>query len=431
MRKASWEIIIAGFLFVGLGIYLLERNASKNDDDNEVTVAVSVLSNKDKEKSRSTTVIQLSELSALNELERLESLKKLKELEKLEALESLEELAVLEEIFPEEVQIKLEREFEELAKQLSEQNINISIDNNQLAIVVDHEYKTEEGEWSASSPGVYSYVKKFDASKLDDITVDIMSGSIEVMGTNSDTGVLTIEASGKVASVNDLKEVAVPSISVSDDAFVVKLDAPQKHNQSSNIQFHVKLQVPKKLADVLAKTAGGHIEVNDVAADLVISTNGGHITINKSEGDVTAKTNGGHISAEQMYGDLELITSGGHISLIKNKGDAFLKTSGGNIEAVKIEGEVTAETGGGNVDVEITRLSDDVTAKTGAGSVVIKIPSNSNVDIDAKGTSVEVDGNFKYKGTVSKKSANIQVGSGGDQITASSGYGNVKILRKN
>ena len=86
MKKISWEIVVAGIVFIVAAAFMLNKDS--NDDYTKESITVATVDESDivKQNQQATVIIDLQNLE---ELKKLEDLKKLKELEKLKKLKRL------------------------------------------------------------------------------------------------------------------------------------------------------------------------------------------------------------------------------------------------------------------------------------------------------------------------------------------------------
>lgn len=418
MKRVSWEIILAGIFFVAIAFYLLSLNS---DDYNEDGFAEATPS--EPTPPNDPTSIQVIELQSLESLSALKELEVLKELEKVEHLDKLKGLAHL---IPEETREEFLTEIDKAIREFSNDEFSIKIDSNDRLIVAQKEYQATEGDWGKTSSNVYTYSKEYDASAITSTSISMPGGSITIVGTNEKIAKLTIQASGKISSLDDLKSHVNTVTRVSDSELVFLVE-PTGNANNHNIQFQTTLYVPSNM-ELSSETDGGHIESSNITGDQIYQTGGGHIKIRKATGDVIALSGGGHIISEDIKGDLTLKTEGGNLVVKKCTGDVSVKTSGGNIELKEVDGEIISSTNGGNISIYLNTSNHDITAETYAGNVLISIPKSGSATIDLKASNeVEIRG-FSFEGARTKDKAKGKLNGGGSEIIAFTKYGKVSIV---
>tara|TARA_R110002096_G_scaffold97694_20_gene217836 strand:- start:8118 stop:9368 length:1251 start_codon:yes stop_codon:yes gene_type:complete len=415
MRKISWEIVFVGILLFVVAIYV-----TSNRQDESYDVHTSSTPNPPKPPHPPSVHI-----IDLKHLENAEELQKIAELKSLESLKSLEKLARL---MPNEFKEEFLKEINSAISEFDIDSADLSIDVKDGVIVVNRKYDIKQGEWEAVSPGVYAYVKKFDASKLTKTTLSIPFGSITIVGSNDSEASLTVQASGQITSANEISSIISTRTNLDGDAAVFTLET-DSGELDSNFDLQAILTIPKHM-EIYSVTKAGHINSTNIQGDQIYKTLGGHISLVDLKGDVKATTEGGHIEVRNSSGDFIIESLGGHLKADQFKGELLMRTSGGNIEALKVTGPLNAETGGGNIEISLVNSFKDISANTGAGTILIELPSSANADLALKATTVEIGKDLKFRGNKTKNSVNGTIGTGGTEIHAKSNFGTI-VVKKN
>lgn len=419
MQNKSWEIVIAGLILLVVAIYItVNKPDGKSDTTHaEQRVAVSISGHP----STDNTAVQIIDLN------KIVSLEDLKSLEKLSSLESLKNLKQLSSAIPEQSR-------EHLLAEINRAITNMDVDSNQIhldftdgILVINKEYNITEESWSPVSPGVYAYIKEFDAPTLKSSTLSIPAGSIEIVGTNDTKGKLVVKASGQIGSEVELSKLINANIVIEKDEAVFTFESAIDEAKN-NIHLQVTLLVPSSM-DVYSVTKAGHISAININGDQTYKTLGGHLKLKNLTGDVKAFTEGGHIEIVSSTGDLILESLGGHLSARDCEGDLTLKTSGGNIEVLDTRGDLFVNTGGGNIDLNLKQITGDVEATTGAGAMDLHIPSSSNLDLNAQATIIKLAEGFSFTGQKSKGRMTGKVGNGGPDYILKTSYGTITIKK--
>ena len=416
MKKLSWEIVLAGFLFIAISIYLLGKPSGSDYDD--YADAAAPVAPTPPDKPSPVHII---------DLENLEELSALNELETLTELEDLKKLKELAHLIPNEVRDEFLTEVDVALRELSNEKINISFERDDKLIVINTEYdEATQGEWSNTSPGIYTYVNEIDASNITTSAISVSQGSIKIVGSSEQNARFTIQASGKINSVEELNSQIRGVATVSNQEAIFSVEYLENAS-NEHIQIQATLYLPETIP-LVASSGGGHIEATNIHADQTYETGGGHIKLSKLKGDVIAVSGGGHISILEAEGDVTMRTSGGHLVLKQSSGDASLDTEGGNIEVKEVTGEVTASTNGGNIILIYKEpIINDATVETSAGNVQIWMPKRSQASVMFEASSsVELKG-FTVDGTVSKNKVKGTVNNGGPEIIGFSKYGKVTL----
>ncbi len=426
MKRISWEIILAGLFFVGVAIYLIGR---PSESDNSVRVSVAdVPAPPEPPKPDKVHVIDLNRLEAISSVKA--ELKELEALQNKDNLKNLEQLKELAHLIPAQARDEFLTEIDKALRDLSDDEISINFDMKDNLIVVNRDYNVEEGKWSLTSPGVYTYQYVFDASRLESSAIDLPYGSIMIVGTNEPNAKLTIQASGQIDSESDLNSQLSTFTVVNSESATFKV-SPNSDTRSQNIQLQATLNLPENMS-VTATTESGHLEITNISGDQVYKTGGGHIKLSRIGGDVSAYTSGGNIRLDNSNGDFDLRSDGGHIQAKNSTADLNLITQGGNIDISEIKGEFSAVTkSGGNITVNQPVVNNDMVMETAAGSITINIPSATVADVKLKASaSVEVIG-IPFDGTKTSNWMNGSLNGGGKlDIVAVSKLGKV-LIKKN
>lgn len=418
MKYKSWEIIVAGLLLVGFSAYLIQKkentkkymasSASEATGDSLKTEAL----------RKEIRIITHEQLSSLEELKKLNKLENLKDLEKLGHLEKLKSLAGF---LPAEAQSDFIREIDSAIHELDTQLSALSVD-----------IKAQSGtpttapiskSWYKISPGVYAYAEEFDASHLKSTTLALPFGSVTVNGSTNKKAHITIRASGKIQSPEDLQAKLVPVFNLSGTNAEMKFQTPRSID---NIHLQATLNIPANM-ELAVTTNGGHIEVSGISGEQTYHTKGGHIRLNNLTGNIDAKTSGGHISLDKGSGSIKLVTAGGHISVSESDATIQAQTSGGNIKGEHVSGLWTASTTAGNIDVALDAVRGDSHFKTGAGAITLWLPATVNARLSSRGSSFEIDPKFNFSGQQGSSGTKGKIGEGGSLIEISTNYGKVSV----
>jgi len=225
------------------------------------------------------------------------------------------------------------------------------------------------GQWTESSPGIYTYSSVLSLNNMESLSIDIPFGNLEFSSEASGSKgkpLLILTASGKIQDANWLQN-QLSIINSSTDSGV-KVFMSKSANDPSNFQLQARLIIPEE-TNVNAITQSGHIELSNIAGKHSLNTKGGHVEVMAVKGSLEVTSGGGHIDVLDMEGDLELITEGGHITLDNVSGNIKATTNGGHIDLDELEGSVWALTKGGNITVSIAQAGERITLITEAGNI--------------------------------------------------------------
>jgi hypothetical protein len=436
-RTISWEIVLAGLAFIGIGIYLLNQSSDNAKNYSSTTVwesAPEPPSPPEAPRLPGAIVIDLDNLESLQNLENLKNLRNLKNLENLKELEiELKNLDKLIEKHQErdQVQESLNKGLQALEnelQQIEEADFNVKLQNQK--VYINKDYNVQEATWTEASPGVYVFRTSFSTADLSSMDLQLGFGNVNIVGNNSDTGEITLRATGNLDNPEAFsKQMAIEKDFSSSDARF-RMSSANGSNISDQINMEATLRVPKSTS-VTANTSGGHINANSLQNTQNLQTSGGHITLNSISGSTSAKTDGGHITCDQISGDINLTTGGGHIKVNKSNGNLNAKTGGGHIEIQDAIGSITAKTSGGNISSSIREATGPLKFFTSAGNVTLNLPTTFAADLDISGSSVNLADAFDFSGTKTKGNISGTVNGGGQPLVISCGYGNVNISANN
>lgn len=411
MKTSSWEIILAGFIFVFVAIYLIESK-SEVPPSNDRMAMVDSLHNE--MKGNKLHIIKLKDL---------EKFENLKELEKLENLKNLKNLS---SFLPAEFQSEFEAELEGVIKEFEDQNVTIHIDSTKGTVSIEKVLGGNTDGWSVISPGIFAYVKEFDAQDIKNTELSLPFGSIDVVGTSNAMAKISIQASGQVTSKADIQSKLHINSLIGDQKARFLITPNTTSNTDQNIQLQATLSIPHE-SMVHFSTKGGHITSENIKGDQLYETEGGHIKLQSVTGDVKAHTGGGHIAISNANATMDLFSNGGNIRAEKSNGTLIMNTKGGNLYAIDFSGEVNATTKGGNIEVRFLELIGKCELETGAGSITVWVPESINAAIDLSANSIDIAQALQFVGTRQGGRAQGIIGLDQARLQAKTNYGNITL----
>ena len=426
MANKSWEIIVAGLLLLLVAIFITSKS-DENETNYEREEAVATQRATSSENNSPSKPGSQSQAVTVINFEELAEVKNLKEIEELRSLEGLEKLKDLAALIPAEAKQDIMNELNAALSELEDDSFTIDINIDDKLVFLKKEYGTTLGEWGNISPGVYAYTEEFDLSEIEDVSVQMSTGSVILIGSDDTKATLTVKASGKIAAKELLKDMV--SVSGLKNGQKAEFRIRNDKSGSSNIQLQTTLTLPSTI-DLVSFTDAGHIEATNFKGDVEFKTSGGHITLKELYGDITAFTQGGHIKISDSEGEASLKSLGGHLTAENFSGDLEMSTSGGNIRGKKLSGGTNAFSSGGNIILQFNSVTGEIQARNGAGQIELTLPSDINADITANGTKVDLASDFVFAGSRKKNQVIGKLGKGGHEIVAKTGYGSVQI-RKN
>ncbi len=419
-RKKTWEIVLAGLLFMAIGIYMLSRSG---DGAPSHAHSSSAAPDAPQPPLPSSIVIDLQNLEDIKNIRNLKDLDKLKNLEiKLRNLDQLIQNKGTAKINSESLEHSLEQVEKEL-QQIEDTDFRVMLQDKK--IFINKDYNVRESHWTEVSPGVYVFREAFDAGTLNELKLKLDYGTINIVGTDDQSAEFTLRATGDFEDPNYLQQQFKVSKSSGTNSLSIAV-GPSESGLSDEVNLEATLSIPGNLP-INASTGGGHINANSLDGNNVFTTNGGHIKLVSVSGSTQAKTKGGHITCNKLQGKARLHTSGGHIRVNGGEANLFARTGGGHIVLTDFSGEADAKTKGGNIEAKIDKVEGPLTLASSAGNISLAIPSSTAADIDARGSKVTLDEGFGFVGKHSKGHLTGTLNGGGAPLSLSCGYGNVEI----
>lgn len=406
MKTSSWEIIVAGFLFVGVAIYLIEQKADTSAVKEKMAMVDSLRLNMNGEN------IHVYQIKDLKQLENL------KELEQLENLKGLKNLAAF---LPAEFQNEFKAEVEGMIKEFEDQNVSIQIDSDKGTVSINKAIAVAKNGWTTVSPGVFAYVKEFDATDLKETGLTLPYGSIVVKGVSGSTAKLSLQASGLPTTADEMQSSIDLDSQIDSEKALFSVNS---NTEDKNIHLQATLSIPQD-SKVQFTTSAGHISSENIHGSQSYKTLGGHIKLNSVSGDLVVETGGGHIAISQSSGTMNLDSKGGNIRADKSEGIINMNTLGGNLFALDFSGTLNGSTNGGNIEVRFLEMKGENNLKTGAGSISLWVPETTNAYFNLSGNAIDISPSLNFNGSVLEGKATGTIGDKNASISAKTGYGNV------
>ena len=426
----SWEIVLAGLAFIGIGIYLSNQNSSTPSSEASWQPNREAPSPPPAPSLPGAIVIDLDNLESLQNLENLKNIRNLKNFENLKDLEV--ELKNIDKLIEkhtqrEQVEESLDKNLKQLEAELQkieDTDFNVKLQNQK--VYINKNYNVDESQWTEVSPGVYVFRKSFTTSDIESMDLNLGFGNINIVGSNGEVGEITLRATGDMEDpANFTKQLDIQKNLASPGASF-RVASTNKSNISDRINLEATVMLPNA-TKIMANTSGGHINANNLNNIQNLQTSGGHITLTSIKGETVAKTDGGHITCDRISGNTLLSTGGGHIKVNNPSGSLTAKTGGGHIEIQNASGNVTAKTSGGNISTSVQEVNGPLKFFTSAGNVTLNLPKTIQADLDITGSSVNLSDTFDFSGNKNKGSISGRLNGGGQPVVVSCGYGNVSI----
>lgn len=423
-RNISWEIILAGLAFIGIGIYLFNQDSSI-----ESTIPTTSSPSKVPQAPSSSDLPETIVLD-LQDLKSLENLKNLQDVEEIKKLDSV--FNNIEKIFEEKMQNnggheKLDQSLQHLEEELQkikETDFNVKLQDQK--VFIEKDYEVDEAQWTEVSSGVYVFRETFTSDDLQSMNFDVGFGNVNIVGANEQQGEIIIRATGNIEdpAIFSKELVIKKDLTSSNGSF--SMSTVKNSNISNRINLEATLTIPVD-TEVDINTSGGHIKASNLQNNQHFKTSGGHIELEGIEGETIAETSGGHITGDNILGNTSLSTAGGHIKINSSNGSLSAKTGGGHIEIQDASGSVNAKTSGGNITSSIQQVNGPLKFNTSAGNISLSLPQNIEADLDVSGSSVSLADAFNFTGTQNNGRISGSINGGGHSVVVNCGYGNVTI----
>lgn len=425
--KISWEIVLAGLAFIGVGIYLFNNNTSSKPSAATWQSQHNAPHPPSEPSFPGAVVIDLKNLKNLKNLENLKNLKNIKNLEDLEIkLRNIDKI-IEKNTQNKQVQKNLEQSLQQLETELQKiDKADFKVKLQDQKVYINKNYNVDEAKWTEVSPGIYVFRESFSAPNLESMNLNLGFGNLNIVGSNSQQGELTLRATGDLEDPAKFSEnLAIQkNLTAADASF--HLSPAKDSNISNQINLEATLTLPKN-TKLIAHTSGGHITASDLNSRQDLQTSGGHISLDDIHGETVAKTDGGHITGNEISGNTLLSTGGGHIKITGSSGSLTAKTGGGHIEIQDASGSVIAKTSGGNISTSVTQADGPLKFFTSAGNISLMLPTEISADLDVSGSSVHLADGFNFSGTKHKGNISGSINGGGLPVVVNCGYGNVNI----
>jgi Toastrack DUF4097 len=242
------------------------------------------------------------------------------------------------------------------------------------------------------------------------LRVRIIAGSVAVLATDDRPRLEVDEVSGQPLLVTH--EAGILTVSYEDLSWDGLLSwlRPQRH--SANITIMVQKDCPIQLGVVNATAI-----VTGMSARTSLKSVSGDITLDGVTGSVDANTVSGGIEARHLDGELGFHSVSGDLTLAGGRV--------GRLDAKTVSGGVTA-------DVELAPPGD-MRISTLSGEVAIRLPADTDAQVDLKSTSGQLRSDFTGldwpTGPGAKKIMTGTLGDGSGRVSVASMTGNVTILQ--
>ena len=157
----------------------------------------------------------------------------------------------------------------------------------------------------------------------------------------------------------------------------------------------------------------------DFKDNIKITTSSGDINVSKLElSNLKLDASSGDIEIYDLSVDnLSIGTSSGEqiVKNVKSKNSNFLASSG-DIEIYSFIGDTNVTTSSGEINMDYEKFNNNIDAAASSGDITIKLPSNSEFNLNANTSSGEIESSFPI--TVTGKQKNSLSGKVGNSVNA-------------
>lgn len=297
--------------------------------------------------------------------------------------------------------------------------------------------------------------------------LSVATSSSDVIIRSGSGNEARVEVYGKGSDLDEAFERLNFSAQKEGDRLVVKTEREGNNWGGRNrASFDIVVTVPERI-DFRIATSSGDIVLDALEGDGVIATSSGDIEIGSVRGSLGVATSSGDVSADRIEGETEFSTSSGDVEVetIRGASVAFSSSSGdfevgridtdrftgntssgdisigsltgnveansssGDIEIGQLEGSLAASTSSGDVEASLAKPGA-VDVNTGSGGVRLIAPASFAADVDIQGGSIRIDRDFRFAGEVKRRSAEGQIGGGGQPLKVRTGSGSVALVAR-
>lgn len=279
-----------------------------------------------------------------------------------------------------------------------------------------HAYSGEAAVPAASSWEI-SDSRTLDFDAVDTLDVRIVNGTVNVVGTEDPTARIEVEV------------VHGPPVHVTFTGgrlVVAYDDLPWKgflkwlDRKGWNRKAVVTARVPAGVA-LTVGVVGANAVVSGVRGRTELRGVSGHSTLAGLSGEVSADTVSGAVEAQGLAGPLRFHSVSGDLTV--------LSAAGGSIKGDSVSGDMI-------IDVDSWTARTDVNLNTVSGEVALRLPSDTDADVDLNSAGGKISSAFDELGQWGHAAAftwgrmSGRLGSGGGKLRANTVSGAIAVLRR-
>jgi hypothetical protein len=236
----------------------------------------------------------------------------------------------------------------------------------------------------------------FTATSPQDVYVEIGSGEVQVLATDTDQVVVDIEGRDAEHVVVDQDGDEVRVVARARTGFLSGFQGLKVHvltPRGSNLATRLGsagVTVEGPLEHVRIQTGSGQVVLDEVGQDALVKTGSGEVAVRSVGGESEIKTGSGDIGVGHLGGAARLSTGSGDIEVGRADAPISFKTGSGDIVVRDAHGG-QAQLSAGSGQLEVTRMSSGIAQlKNASGDIKIGVPAGTPVWTDISSVSGHV-----------------------------------------
>jgi DUF4097 and DUF4098 domain-containing protein YvlB len=255
----------------------------------------------------------------------------------------------------------------------------------------------------------------FPAPYAQDVYVEIGSGDVQVVATDTDQAVVTVEG-------RDADEVQVEQ-----DGARIRVVSRMRTGFLSGFQgLRIHLTIPRD-STLSTRLGSAGVSVEGVLEGVQVQTGSGEVTLDEVTDDAVIKTGSGAVAVRRIGAQAEVKTGSGDIGIGHLGGPSRLTTGSGDIEVGRADGPISFKTGSGDIVVrdaqgrqaqlsagsgqlEVGRMAGGVAQlKNASGDIRFGVPAGTPVWTDVSSVSGHVRSSLTPTGAPQEGQDHVEV----------------------
>ena len=236
----------------------------------------------------------------------------------------------------------------------------------------------------------------FPATSPQDVYVEIGSGDVQVLATDTDQVVVDIAGRDAEHVVVEQEGTSVRVVARMRTGFLsgfsgltVQVTAPRGSSLGTRLGS-AGVRVEGLLDHAHLQTGSGQVVLDEVAQDALVKTGSGEVAVRSVGGETEIKTGSGDIGVGHLRGPARLSTGSGDIEVGRADAPISFKTGSGDIVVRDAHGG-QAQLSAGSGHLEVTRMSSGIAQlKNASGDIKVGVPAGTPVWTDISSVSGHV-----------------------------------------